>query len=223
MTDRKKQPRLVNEKPERYWDTLLDHEKFDGNLDAFMDRMNRACELLEESGIFSRDEVSNVLTPITANQIDKAFELTERAAEWLRIELKKLRDGEKVEGKAPVLTGQSLSRLLIADVAMTMVEGLEEQPGPELIALLMELLNVDRHRRSLGAAHSEEKDRAVHLEAQVPNVGVRELAKAVGVAPSTITAWRRDPNYEKHVKLIRHFRKYGWNPPSKFLEKQKRK
>ena len=105
---------------------------------------------------------------------------------------------------------------------MTMVEGLEEQPGPELIALLMELLNVDRHRRSLGAAHSEEKDIAAQLEAQVPNVGVRELAKAVGVAPSTITAWRREPDYEKHVKLIRRLRN-GWNPFSKFREKQKRK
>ncbi len=222
MTDRKKQPRLVNEKPERYWDTLLDHEKFDGNLDAFMRRMDRLCELLVERGSFSRDEASNVLVSISTDRINKAFELTERAAEWLRIELKNLRDGEKVEGKAPVLTGQSLSRLLIADLAMTMVAGLEEQPGPELIALLMELLNVDRHRRSLGAAHSEEKDSAMQLEAQVPNVGVRELAKHVGVAPSTITAWRRDPDYEKHVKLIRRLQN-GWNPFSKFREKQKRK
>ncbi len=222
MTDRKKQPRLVNEKPELFWDTLPDHQKFDGNLDAFLHRMNRLCELLEERGSFSGDEASNVLVSITTDQINKAFELTERAAEWLRIELKNLRDGEKVEGKAPVLTGQSLSRLLIADLAMTMVEGLEEQPGPELIALLMELLNVDRHRRSLAAAHSEEKNRAVYLEAQVPNIGVRELAKAAGVAPSTITAWRRDPDYEKHVKLIRRLRN-GWNPFSKFREKQKRK
>ena len=222
MTDRKKQPRLVNEKPELYWDTLLDHEKFDGNLDAFLHRMNRLSELLEERGRFSRDEVRNVLVSISTDQINKAFELTERAAEWLRIELKKLRDGEKVEGKAPVLTGQSLSRLLIADVAMTMVEGLQEQPGPELIALLMELLNVDRHRRSLGAAHSEEKDTAVAIDAQILNVGVRELAKHVGVAPSTITAWRRDPNYQKHVKMIKRFRN-GWDPFSKFREKKKRK
>ena len=217
MTDRKKQPRLVNEKPERYGDTLLVHGIYDGNLDAFLHRMNRLSELLEERGSFSRDEVSNVLVSISTDQINKAFELTERAAEWLRIELKNLRDGEKVEGKAPVLTGQSLSRLLIADVAMTMVEGLQEQPGPDLIALLMELLNVDRHRRSLGAAHSEEKDRAVQLEAQVPNVGVRELTKPVGVAPSTITAWRRDPDYEKDVKLIRRLRNGG------LREKQKRK
>ncbi len=222
MTDQKKQLRLVNEKPERYSGPLSDHEKFDGNLDAFMHRMDRLCELLEERGSFSRDEVSNVLVSITTNQINKAFELTERAAEWLRIELKNLRDGEKVEGKAPVLTGQSLSRLLIADVAMTMVEGLQEQPGPELIALLMELLNVDRHRRSLGAAHSEEKDIAVSVDAQIPNVGVRELAKHVGVAPSTITAWRRAPDYQKHVKLIRRLRN-GWNPFSKFRENQKRK
>ena len=222
MTDRKKQPRLVNEKPELYWDTLLDHEKFDGNLIAFLNRMNRLSELLEERGSFSRDEVSDVLVSISTDQINKAFELTERAAEWLRIELKNLRDGEKVEGKAPVLTGQSLSRLLIADLAMTMVAGLEEQPGPELIALLMELLNVDRHRRSLGAAHSEEKDTAVAIDAQILNVGVRELAKHVGVAPSTITAWRRDPDYQKHVKLIRRLRN-GWNPFSKFREKQKRK
>ena len=222
MTDRKKQPRLVNEKPELFWDTLPDHQKFDGNLDAFLHRMNRLSELLEERGSFSRDEVSNVLVSISTDQINKAFELTERAAEWLRIELKNLRDGEKVEGKAPVLTGQALSRLLIADLAMTMVAGLEEQPGPELIALLMELLNVDRHRRSLAAAHSEEKDIAVAVDAQIPNVGVRELAKHVGVAPSTITAWRRDPGYEKDIKLIRRLRN-GWNPFSKFREKQKRK
>ncbi len=222
MTDRKKQLLLVNEKPERYSGPLSDHEKFDGNLDAFMHRMDRLCELLVERGSFSRDEASNVLVSITTNQINKAFELTERAAEWLRIELKNLRDGEKVEGKAPVLTGQSLSRSLIADVAMTMVEGLQEQPGPELIALLMELLNVDRHRRSLAAAHSEEKNRAVYLEAQVPNIGVRELAKAAGVAPSTITAWRRDPNYQKHVKMIKRLLNER-HPFSKFLEKKKRK
>ncbi len=222
MTDRKKQSRLVNEKPELIRDTLLDDGIYDGNLDAYLDRMNRLRELLVERGGFSEDEVADVFSSFWTDQINKTFELTERAAEWLRIELKNLRDGEKVEGKAPVLTGQALSRLLIADVAMTMVEGLQEQPGPELIALLMELLNVDRHRRSLAAAHSEEKNRAVYLEAQVPNIGVRELAKHVGVAPSTITAWRRDPDYEKHVKLIRRLRN-GWNPFSKFREKQKRK
>src|SRR5262249_49773617 len=113
-----------------------------------------------------------------------------------------LREGERTSGKAPARRGLTLHRIEIADLAMTMTEACG---GPEqLICLLQELLDVDRHRHSLRKNHSPARDRAAQIEgrclAENRNIGVNELAQAVKVAPSTITNWRKDSDYRRQVE-----------------------
>ena len=104
-----------------------------------MRRLNALETLMIEKGHFSKEQATKAIndpSPISKEPI----------ANWLSAELKKLREREKIVGKAPVLKGETLSRLVIADLAMTMVEMCALQPGENLICLLQELLYVDRYR-----------------------------------------------------------------------------
>ena len=174
-----------------------DHVVFDVTLEAYMRRMDHLLDVLVNHGGFTRDKSRSILDG------EGGDSGSENASKWLRQELSRLRKAEKSVGEAPVLKGDTLSRLTISDIAMTLVENGEEIPGPELIALLMELLDVDRHRRSMAQSPSEASEKAVWIEAQIPNLGVRKLAKEVGVAPSTVSAWRRDPDYIKRIENIK--------------------
>jgi hypothetical protein len=127
----------------------------------------------------------------------------EVASLWLRGELYRLREQEKIVGAAPVLKEKLVSRLLIADLAMTMLECCSV--GDELIGLFAELLDVDRHRKALADNHSEAKQRAISIEAQTAltgrKLGVRQLAKVVAVAPATILTWRKSTAFQEQVEL----------------------
>jgi hypothetical protein len=126
---------------------------------------------------------------------------------WLSDELRKVRDGEKIVGRAPVLRREALSRLTIADIALTMLECLEEQVGENLICLTQELLDVDRHRSALADARTEAFENAAAIEGQSAasgkSIGVRQMARLVSVNPSTVTAWRRREDYKKSVNRWR--------------------
>jgi hypothetical protein len=132
----------------------------------------------------------------------------EEVSLWLREQLSRLREAEKVTSTAPVLSGSSMGRAMISDIAFTMLEiqvlDNHGEPGPNLLILLAELLNVDRHRLAKAnvTKNTESKDAAAHSDARCPNIGVRSLAKKLGVAPSTISKWRRDVDYQTRVKSI---------------------
>jgi hypothetical protein len=89
--------------------------------------------------------------------------------------------------------------LKIADLAMTMLEACETAPGENLICLLQELLDVDRHRTALANKHVEGFEMAVYIEAQWAledrQLGLRKLANLVSVGPSTISLWRNTKPY----------------------------
>ena len=163
-----------------------------------MRRLNALETLMIEKGHFSTEQATkatNDPSPISKEPI----------ASWLSAELKKLREYEKIVSKAPVLKGETLSRLVIADLAMTMVEMCALQPGENLICLLQELLNVDRYRASQAGKPSEAFQQATHIDAQMTvqgkNIGVRQLAKVVSVDAGTISGWRNDPDYQTAVEM----------------------
>jgi hypothetical protein len=170
----------------------------DKTLEAWMRRMDALVKLITERGHFSKEQANSAINDIRS--ITK-----EPIASWLRNELKKLRESEKIVGKAPVLTGETLSRLVIADLAMTMVEVCEFQPEENLMCLLQELLNVDRHRASQADKPSEAFQQAAQIDAQMAvqgkSIGVRNLAKVVSVDAGTISGWRNDPDYQAEVEM----------------------
>jgi hypothetical protein len=138
------------------------------------------------------------------------LETKQAAARWLSGELRRLRADERKTGTAPVLKGNALSRLAIADLAMTMVENFADDIGDELVCLLQELLDIDWHRRALAERPSKEFEFAVQIVAQselqgMKTIGVRELAKIVSVSPSTISGWQKCDEFQEAVAEKKRF------------------
>jgi hypothetical protein len=169
----------------------------DDELDCWRRRLTALRDLLVDRGGFPKKAADRAL-------VDPDAKSKERVVRWLRGELEKLRTAERRVGEAPVLRGAGLSRLTIADFAMTMVQFLEEAPGENLICLLQELLDVDRHRKALAELPGDLFIRAAMAEArarlQGKTYGVRELANLISVDPSTITRWRRSTEYEQEIQ-----------------------
>ena len=180
----------------RYAEDFPEITRLDVTLESYLSRMDSISDILEEHGGFSHKTVMGTLVCLSGNP-----EHSEEVAQWLRGELLQLREDEKVQSKAPVLSGTSLGRATISDIAITMLEAIE--PGPQLLLLLAELLNVDRHRQARADNKNAERDIAAQIDAQIPGKGVRQLAKEVGVAPSTITTWRNETEYQKHVEFYK--------------------
>jgi hypothetical protein len=111
---------------------------------------------------------------------------------WLRGELRKLRDSKKA----------TLARVQIADLAMTMLETASLAGiGKNLLGLFRELLGVDVHRKRI-TPNEKLMDAAV-IDGQALQdgklLGVRELARRVGVNPRAIVDWRRLPFYHREI------------------------
>src|SRR5262249_28174103 len=112
---------------------------------------------------------------------------------FLRMELRNLKSAEKKRKGAPVRASKLVPRSVIAEIAMDLLEGCvaaDEGPGPFLIELFRELLNVgtDKHGEP---RQFEAQEQAASIVAQYPTVPTRELARVVKVNPSTVSRWRR--------------------------------
>jgi hypothetical protein len=96
-----------------------------------------------------------------------------------------------------------MSRIEIADIAIELLDSLDDSVGEALICLFQELLDIDRHRKSLAADFCQ-LDEAAELQAQIElqglPCGVRKLATYLSVSPSTVTRWRRSSFYREEVE-----------------------
>src|SRR5436190_16467507 len=99
-------------------DNWPEHVKADITADASFSRLSAHSELIQKRGRFQRQEATLAL-------VNEMWETKERCAVWLRTELKLLREGEARTGAAPVRNRLALSRIEIADLAVTMLECLE--------------------------------------------------------------------------------------------------
>jgi len=176
------------------WPEYLWH---DGTEDAWFHRKSAASDFIKKRGGFSNHVVNLAIT-------DPDWETKETVAAWLRRELKLLRDAEAKLGTAPVRRGRTLSRIDISEIAIELLECIG---GQSLVCLFQELLDVDRHRRSLSDNFSQ-LDKAAEIEAiaqlQGHSLGVRTFAKQVSVSPSTVTRWRKARSYCERVEFHKH-------------------
>jgi hypothetical protein len=164
----------------------------DVSLEAWSHRMSAASHLLEKRGGFSSDVATLALT-------DPDWETKEAVASWLRRELEILRKAEEKTGTAPVRRKAALSRTAISDVAIELLEGIA---GEALICLFQELLDVDRHRKSLAenfVSLNSAAELEAHFQLQGLDLGVRELANRMSVSPSSVTRWRKNPAFHDRV------------------------
>ena len=115
--------------------------------------------------------------------------------------------------------GRTLGRAALNDLTFTVLEN-TTFPGPELLALVGELLDIDRQRQSKAKVANSQKRNAVWIEAQCKKIGVRKLSELLDVAPSSVTRWRDDPKYQAEVKSLR---KTTNSKPFIFQDKSKEK
>jgi hypothetical protein len=189
----------------------------DPALEADIRRFESLRQLVVERGHFTEAEHGVALGYCTTDQtrlagINVAPDIGEKVALWLIEELQTLRERERKVGSAPVLSGKTMSRLDIADLAMTMLESCEDRPGEHLIRLLQQLLDVDRHRKALAGFRNEKFESAVDIDAQLSLEGrapsAYQLARYLSVSPTTIIAWRQLPEYHlKQEALIKYWRR----------------
>ena len=199
----------------------LEHHKFDVTTEAYWIRLLRLGNILEEFGHFEYLEISMALHDSHDHPSEAARQLAsqEKVAKWLRSEFHQIRKEQRMAGKAPILTGRRMSLLDITDVAISMLQSINQIPGPELIALLAELLNQDSHRRDLANQPSKGKRKAALLEARNPGLTVNKLARLAGVDKSSVSRWRREHlkgerSYEKLVQSAREILAGKEEPPS---------
>jgi hypothetical protein len=122
----------------------------------------------------------------------------------LRFRLADLIESEHRLESAPVRAGGHLSRRQIADIAMDLLgswRALGQPPGPQLIALLEQLLSLGRPLSAVRAF--DERQRAIHLDATQPGLSTREVGDLVGVDGTTVLRWRRQSSYRDAVEAHR--------------------
>ena len=170
----------------------------DIDFESYVRRVDGHQSLLQERGQFSRRESLEALTGDNS-------ELHQRVAEWLRGELANLRE-QQLQSGAVVRLGRALSRLEIADVALTLIESASGNVGDQMLCLLQELLDVDRHRVYLAEKNIPAREAAASIDARrayhgQKKLGIRELAKMVSASPSSIVEWRKSLDYQKRVNV----------------------
>jgi hypothetical protein len=127
---------------------------------------------------------------------------SEALAFLLRIFLRELKHAERSRKAAPVRTLNLAPRSLIAEIAMDLLGSCEtwgHPPGQFLNSLIRELLNLEHDRKGM-SRDVETQERAAGIVAQAPMVRTRELASALHVNASTISRWRRSPEFKKMVE-----------------------
>jgi hypothetical protein len=166
--------------------------------DAWFHRKSAVSQLIEKQGGFSSHVATLALT-------DSNWETKETVASWLRKQLKVLREAESEAGTAPVRRGRALPKTMISDIAIELLECIG---GESLVCLFQELLDIDRHRKSLAEGYTQ-LDRAAEADArfelQGVKMGVRAFAKHLSVSPSTVTRWRKSLAFCQRVDFHKRF------------------
>jgi hypothetical protein len=133
----------------------------------------------------------------------------------LRFQLSRARDSDG----APVRLGQSLAPTTIARIAIDMLDTyvlFDRPPAHELVQLIRELLDVDKKKLKSSRQHTARYN-ASWILAQDPSIKTRHLARYLGVEPSSISRWRRDPEFnaavQRNRETIKVLERQGVWPP----------
>ena len=206
-----------------YADDWPEITRLDVTMEAFMARMDHLEKMLIEQCGFDWDKASMALVGVVSGSdararheegFDVIMEVIEEAAIWARTELAKLRQLEndarlekegritREKSESPVLHGNAVSRIELSDLSISLLE-VVKKPGDQLCLLLIELLNVDRHRQSNADNNGPYFELAAQFAAQVSDIKNAELAKLTGRDKGTISRWRRKPEFEEKVAMYK--------------------
>jgi hypothetical protein len=126
----------------------------------------------------------------------------EALAFFLRIHLRDLKYHEQKRSAAPARRLGLLPRSVIAEIALDLLESCRTRncsPSLHLTILLRELLNLDVDRGL--TLHKEAKEWMAFVIASRPAVSTRDLARAIRVNASTVSRWRKSPEFKEKIEL----------------------
>jgi hypothetical protein len=154
-------------------------------------RLSSHKKLLIEEGGFAETAV------IDAFRYDSDSMTKELIAKWLRGKWAELRAAKQL-GNSPLRVRGKILETDIKDIAMTLLECSANAPLDELICLLRELLELDKHREARADAAARFQW-FVGIEAwqilQGKDHGVREMARLTGISKSGISDMRKRSDY----------------------------
>jgi hypothetical protein len=145
-------------------------------------------------------------TRIQSDKKTNAMTASEALAFFLRMSLRQLKHAERTRDAAPVRALQLMPRSLLAEIAthlFTSCKVWSYPPGPCLVALLRELLNIEGDKQGT-SRRVDAQEQAIVIIAQMPTVSTHELARLVQVNASTISRWRRNPEFNARVNERRN-------------------
>lgn len=200
-----------------YADNFDQITKLDETDKAFLNRLDSLVQILTDAGQFTNEEANAYVSGFQSwdlragqRKYDYDFlELTiQKVAIWARGELKKLREFERLKRnnkieKSPVLGLQSISRLQLSDIAFQGLSYCRDEPNEDLLMLIAELLDVDRHRKKIAEKFSSGFLLAAQILAQYPDVTNSDIAKMIEVNKSTIGRWRAMPEFNERIESYR--------------------
>jgi hypothetical protein len=163
----------------------------------WLDQLFAISETLTSNGLSG--QVFAGALDLNAEAIDSAcLALLEKLAEVRRV--------GAAGAPAPTRRGLIASEALIKHLAVMLVEILhfEQEPTPETMAVLLRELmggtNTELIQSNL-PENKEPKIFAAQLLAQCPKIGVRSLAKALNLSPSTISRWIKDSDFQREIRF----------------------
>jgi hypothetical protein len=127
---------------------------------------------------------------------------SEALAFFLRIFLRELGHAEKTRKAPPVRAMNLVPRSLNAEIAMDLLNSCGTwayPPGTLLNSLIRELLNLNHDKQGM-SRKVDAQEEAADILARDPSVRTRELARALHVNASTISRWRRSPEFKQRVE-----------------------
>jgi len=171
---------------------------------GFFNRLDSLIQILIDNGQFTKEEAHAYVSGIEpwdplAGQKKYTYEFVDltiqKVAVWARSELKKLRELEKQKRKdkitqSPVLELKSISRSQLSDIAFQGLSSCSHEPNEDILMLIAELLDVDRHRKKNAEKHSDGFLIAAQLLAQHPKISNSKIAESLQVNKSTVGRWR---------------------------------
>jgi len=134
-------------------------------------------------------------------RLDEAPETVgEALAYGLSVELSRLREAKG----APVRLGKRLPRSTIAWIALDLLTShVISPPGPYLKELLYALLGVGRPQDNDVKVFAA-RYRAAWIVAEDPDVDSERIAQKLGVDRSSISRWRKDPEFQRSVSNLQN-------------------
>ena len=146
----------------------------------------------------------------------------------LRTEMRRHRYARKTEGGALVRLRGYLEQSLIAEIAMVLLiesRASRRSPSLMLLSLFGDLINPGRLAKYRNAPEAGQRNSALILVGREESLGVRKLARRVGVSASTASRWLKDKSFLEEAKqrntLLKGIRAYRAPPGSKPLKRER--